>query len=165
MSDKLLLPKYNLTRVTFFNLSLFMMCLTQFLFAWLPVNSFYFLICFMGFCNGGIFSLAPSFCSERFGSKYFGMNFSILNLAAACGSYGLATSLVGVLYDHFIVAPRTTSCHGRECFQVTFFITTGLCGFALIIGLILQYRTRWVYWIYFLRRKEAAKKLAEKKQV
>ncbi|EFC44765.1 predicted protein [Naegleria gruberi] len=158
LSDKFLLPKYHLTRVTFFNIAVLMMGVMHFIFAWAPVNSLYFFICVMGFFNGGIFSLAPSFCSERFGAKYFGMNFSIMNLAAACGSYGLATFVTGQLYQINIDAPRTTTCHGHDCFQLTFFITSSLCGFAFILGLFLQYRTRWVYWIFFRRRITQSKK-------
>ncbi|KAG2379535.1 hypothetical protein C9374_006652 [Naegleria lovaniensis] len=158
LSDKFLLPHRHLTRISFFNMAVFMMGVVHFIFAWIPVNGIYGMICVMGFFNGGIFSLAPSFCSERYGSKYFGMNFSIVNLAAAAGSYALATSLAGKIYQDGVIPPRITTCHGRDCFQLTFFITTALCGFALILGLVLQYRTRWVYGIFYRRRMAAMQK-------
>lgn len=109
-------------------------------------------------CYGGTFALTPAFNSERFGSKYFGMNSTIQSMAASLGSYAFSTGMAGAIYQANVVPPRTLTCHGRDCYEGTFFILSFLCCIALVFCMILQYRTKWLYSTMY-RRKLLAHRL------
>ncbi|EFC39355.1 predicted protein [Naegleria gruberi] len=155
LSDKLLSPKRGITRITFLSICIVMMTVIQFLFAVMPLEGFYPLIIFLGICYGGTYALTPTFNSERFGAKYFGMNSTIQSMAASLGSYAFSTGLAGYLYQVNIEKPRTLTCHGRPCYEATFYILSLLGCVALIISLILHKRTLWLYKTLYKRRHYA----------
>ncbi|KAG2375216.1 hypothetical protein C9374_009839 [Naegleria lovaniensis] len=160
LSDKFLNPKRNLTRITFLAVCTLLMTIVQFLFAVMPLNGIYALVVLLGICYGGTFALTPAFNSERFGPKYFGMNSTIQSMAASLGSYAFSTGMAGALYQANVVPPRTLTCHGRDCYEGTFFILSLLCCIALIFCMILQYRTKWLYATMY-RRKVLANRLEQ----
>ncbi|KAL9649896.1 hypothetical protein ABK040_011369 [Willaertia magna] len=153
LSDKLLNPKRNITRVTFIAVCAALMAITQFLFAVVPLSGFYPLVILLGLCYGGTFALTPSFNSERFGPKYFGLNSTIQSFAGSLGSYSFATGLAGYIYQINIVPPRTLTCHGRPCYEGTFYILCLINCFAMFLTMFLLYRTRWLYKRLYLRRQ------------
>jgi MFS family permease len=142
LSDRL--KKYA-SRTTFLNISVIFMGACQYAFAFATLPLFYPLIVLTGLAYGGLWCMAPSFVSDRYGAKWFGVNTSIANLASTAGSYVLATAVAAAIYQHHIVG-KGNKCHGAQCFQITFFITTGVCVFAFITGLVLMYRTRKMYY-------------------
>jgi MFS family permease len=141
LSDKL--ANY-FTRVTVLNVSVLTMgaFLYGFTFASLPV--FYPLVIGAGFAYGSIFAMVPSYLSDRFGQKYFAINFSIICLAPTAGSYLLSTVIASKIYQKNSL-PGSNRCLGKHCFQLTFIILTAICVTAFIIGLVLMYRSRRLY--------------------
>lgn len=82
------------------------------------------LIPMMGLAYGGVFGLAPSLVSERFGQRHFGVNYGLAATAPALGSLVFSTLVAGKLADHFagtssitVVAAdgeHATQCTGGE---------------------------------------------------
>lgn len=52
-----------------------------------------------GFSFGGLWSLFPAYVSEIFGLRRFAANYSLMQLAPALGSFGLAMGLAGHFYE------------------------------------------------------------------
>ncbi|EFC42267.1 predicted protein [Naegleria gruberi] len=152
VSDKLFNPLKNLTRITFIGITILMMMIGQFIFSFLPLPGFYPLIIFVGLSYGGFMALNPSFISERFGAKYYGLNSTIHSLSSSCGSYAFSTGLAGHLYQLNIKEPRMLTCHGRECYELTFIILSVLNGLAFLLTLILHWRTLNLYHLLKFRR-------------
>ena len=66
---------------------------------------------------------------ELGGLDSYASNYALLQLAPAAGSFGLARSLVGTLYDREATKQGTPGyCHGPACFRVAFSVCAGLAA-------------------------------------
>ena len=84
--------------------------------------------------------------SELFGSKHFGANYNLLNLAPACSSYALSVGLTATLYAHNRDADCARKiCTGVKCFQSSLFIMMGFTVLGMVLSAILAMRTRSYY--------------------
>ncbi|KAL9642175.1 hypothetical protein ABK040_007179 [Willaertia magna] len=143
------------TRATFLTGAVTLMLINQLLTLVAPLWFYYLLVILLGIAFGGIAVIGTAIISERYSPKYFAMNNSLLSIASSLGSIGLATFLAGHIYEiniHGHSHGHLKYCYGRECFQITFYITTGLCTAAFALCLILMYRTRGLYRILYYRK-------------
>lgn len=134
----------HVNRITFLNTAVLCIGLVHYGFSFASIPMMYPLIIFLGLVYGALYSMIPAFLSDRFGQKYFSINFSVACLAPSCGSYLLATLLAGAIYD-LNSKGSSKRCFGRRCYQMTYLICTAICIFAFIIGLFLMYRSRRMY--------------------
>lgn len=150
MSDTL--SRY-ITRTTFLTGGVLLMLICQMIVLVSPLWVYYFILILLGVSFGGVAVMVPSFLSERFGPKYFAVNSSICSLASSLGSFLLATLLAGKIYESNIPTDNMSKiCYGTLCYQTTFYLTTTLCGFGAVGGIILMYRTRGLYQILYYRK-------------
>jgi hypothetical protein len=88
----------------------------------------------IGLANGALWCLVPTIISERFGMKYFGVNWGCTLLASALIGVGLQRAF-GALYDEFVFRPiETLLCQGNDCFRYSFvlFSIFTICSMILI---------------------------------
>lgn len=106
-----------------------------------------------GFAFGSHWSLMPSLAADLFGLKSFATIYTVLQIAPACGSLGLASWLTATLYSEELRRqglPSDAVCLGRGCFRTTFLILTISAGVGCIAAASLLYRTRRVYQKQFI---------------
>jgi MFS family permease len=130
-------------RMSFYSVALLIMSVCQFSYSVMPLFMFYPLVIFTGLSYGGMVSTMYSFISDRWGNKYYGINSAIITIASALSSYLISTLLAASIYQSHIKGDGNL-CRGRKCYELTFFITTGLCLFAWMCLLVLQYRNRYL---------------------
>lgn len=131
-------------RPSFLNICVFLMGCVSFLFAFANVSFIYFLVFCYGFAYGGINAVIVAYLADRFGPKYLGMNNTICKLSALLGNYLMATVLASTIYQSHIKGSGKT-CHGRDCYQVTFLIMSGICLLAYVSTLLLMHRNQAIY--------------------
>lgn len=132
------------SRPFWFMLALGLMAFVHSLMTITPVEYLYFVCGLFGIAYGGHFALAPSYISERFGSKYYTINYSfLLIIGPSFGSFIIATLLPSFFYHK--ASNGKESCYGYKCYQTTFYITTCLCVLGFILGYFLMIRNRFRY--------------------
>lgn len=141
VSDKL---ARHVTRMTLLNCASLCIGLVHYGFSFSTLRMMYPLVTCLGFMNGALYAMIPSYLSERFGQKYFSITFRVACLAPSLGSYLLATLLASAIYKANS-KEGSKSCYGKECYQATYLICTGLCLLGFIVGLVLMYRSRKMY--------------------
>lgn len=141
VSDKI---ANHVTRMTVLNMSSLCIGLVHYGFSFATIGMMYPLIICLGLVYGALYAMIPSYISERFGQKYFSINFSVACLAPSLGSYLLATLLSSAIYKANS-KEGSKSCYGKACYQATYLICTGLCLLAFIIGLFLMHRSSKMY--------------------
>ncbi|KAG6479753.1 hypothetical protein ZIOFF_063225 [Zingiber officinale] len=117
---------------------------------------------------GAHWAIVPAAASELFGLKNFGALYNFLTVANPTGSLIFSGLIASVIYDYeasqraqkhhksllrirrlFEVASfsgeETVKCTGAICFFLSSLIMSGLCAIAVVLSLILIYRTRIVY--------------------
>jgi len=97
----------------------------------------------IGLANGALWCLVPTIISERFGMKYFGVNWGCTLLASALIGVGFQRAF-GALYDEFVFRPiETLLCQGNDCFRYSFvlFSIFTICSM-ILIAIFLSYRQR-----------------------
>jgi MFS family permease len=147
LSDKF---SYYVSRTSFLNFCVFLTMISNFCMAFAPLYLFYGIIPVFALSYGGLYSLGPAFISERFGPKYFAINFALSNTGAVAGNYLISVLLVSTVYQSHIHYGKT--CHGYDCFRLTFFFTTALCLISFLLGLLLMKRTTRMYTrLYYAR--------------
>lgn len=86
---------------------------------------------------------------------YFGVNYTIIGLAAIPGTYLLASLIPGILYDMH-AKNESHQCYGIICFQAAFIIVSSrhflshnnvsvCCGVGIVLTLLLSWKTRKLY--------------------
>jgi MFS family permease len=130
-------------RMTFYSVALIIMTFCQLGFSMFPLSMFYPLVICTGLGYGGMVSTMYAFISDRWGNKYYGINSSIITVASASSSYLMSTLLAASVYQSHIKGSGIL-CYGRKCYELTFYITTGLCLGAWMLLLVLQYRNRYL---------------------
>jgi hypothetical protein len=101
-----------------------------------------------GLLFGAHWSLMPSLASEIFGLAHFASNYTLLQLAPAAGSLGLAARLAGHLYQHELARQGQAAggtCVGAGCFRPTFLVLAALAMAAAAASSVLCRRTRGLY--------------------
>ncbi|KAG6476973.1 protein NUCLEAR FUSION DEFECTIVE 4-like [Zingiber officinale] len=122
----------------------------------------------VGLGYGAHWAIVPAAASELFGLKNFGALYNFLTVANPAGSLIFSGLIASVIYDYeaeqqarkhhkslvrirrlFEVASfsgeETVKCTGAICFFLSSLIMSGLCAIAVVLSLILVYRTRIVY--------------------
>ncbi|KAK1422322.1 hypothetical protein QVD17_25358 [Tagetes erecta] len=105
----------------------------------------------VGVCYGSQWSLMPTITSEIFGVKHMGTIFNTIAAANPIGSYIFSVQVIGKIYDQEAEA-KDGSCHGLHCFMLSYFIFAAVCGFGVVVSLVLFLRTRGFY-ASILRRR------------
>ncbi|KAL0482082.1 hypothetical protein AKO1_015543 [Acrasis kona] len=133
-------PNY-ISRATLLNISILLMGIAMILMSVLPIAFIFPLIILVGFSHGGIHIMMSSLVCEKYGTKFYGVNMSLFNLAAATSSYLIGTLLASKVYQSSVKG-SSKQCHGMKCYQLTFIITASICLLSFILGFVLMYRNR-----------------------
>eukprot|EP00201_Polytomella_parva_P022951 CAMPEP_0175044902 /NCGR_PEP_ID=MMETSP0052_2-20121109/4089_1 /TAXON_ID=51329 ORGANISM="Polytomella parva, Strain SAG 63-3" /NCGR_SAMPLE_ID=MMETSP0052_2 /ASSEMBLY_ACC=CAM_ASM_000194 /LENGTH=1466 /DNA_ID=CAMNT_0016308301 /DNA_START=145 /DNA_END=4546 /DNA_ORIENTATION=+ len=119
------------------------------------LQDLYFLSVLIGLAFGAHWCLIPAITTDIFGLKYFGTNYSLLQIGPAIGSYFLATLLMGREYEAAAAKQGGgMNCVGRECYRTSWVVLCILNASALTCTVSLMFVTRKLY----RRLTRAAKK-------
>lgn len=122
----------------------------------------------IGLGYGAHWAIVPATASELFGLKKFGALYNFLTLANPAGSLVFSGLIASSIYDreagkqaHKRHKPNQSlgsifpdfrlgqdeplKCEGAVCFFLTSMIMSGLCIIAVVLSMILVYRTKIVY--------------------
>jgi hypothetical protein len=128
------------------------MLLVYLLFAFAINGTLYPAVAFLGVCYGVQVSIMISTVSELFGLKNFGVLSNVMSLGNPLGATLFSALLAGSIYDteaakqHGInLVASGASCIGANCFKLTFFILSGVCGAGIMLSIILTLRIKPVY--------------------
>ncbi|KAL6497611.1 hypothetical protein OROHE_027240 [Orobanche hederae] len=121
----------------------------------------------VGLGYGSHWAIVPAAASELFGLKKFGALYNFLTLANPAGSLVFSGLIASSIYDReaekqarghnqgqrtllssfsgFVFAEDPMKCEGAVCFFMTSMIMSGLCVIAVVLSMILVYRTKPVY--------------------
>ncbi|KAI0530655.1 hypothetical protein KFK09_000202 [Dendrobium nobile] len=121
----------------------------------------------IGLGYGGHWAIVPAAASELFGVKNFGALYNFLTVANPAGSLIFSGLIASSIYDyeaqkqnqnHHVLTSVTEElhyrrrlkeqvlrCEGAICFFLSSMIMSGLCIIAVILSLVLVYRTKIVY--------------------
>ncbi|KAG8366768.1 hypothetical protein BUALT_Bualt16G0002000 [Buddleja alternifolia] len=121
----------------------------------------------VGLGYGAHWAIVPAAASELFGLKKFGALYNFLTLANPAGSLIFSGVIASSIYDReaekqahgahlgqrsllssfssFVFLKEPLKCEGAICFFLTSMIMSGLCIVAVVLSMILVYRTKTVY--------------------
>ncbi|CDP16703.1 unnamed protein product [Coffea canephora] len=121
----------------------------------------------VGLGYGAHWAIVPAAASELFGLKKFGALYNFLTLANPAGSLVFSGIIASSIYDReaekqaqehhhgpqvarsllstVLSLDEPLKCDGSICFFLTSLIMSGLCVIAVLLSMILVYRTRAVY--------------------
>ncbi|RRT71261.1 hypothetical protein B296_00007911 [Ensete ventricosum] len=115
----------------------------------------------IGLGYGAHWAIVPAAASELFGLKNFGALYNFLTVANPAGSLIFSGLITSVIYDDeaakqahgninslrvaALGVEEPLKCTGTICFFLSSLIMSGLCAIAVILSLVLVYRTRSVY--------------------
>lgn len=119
---------------------------------------------FIGLGYGSHWAIVPAAASELFGLKSFGALYNFLTLSSSVGSLIFSGIIASGIYDYYaekqsalqqhsleamaglsLGEDDSLSCSGSICYSLTCAIMSGLCLIAVLLSLILVYRTKSVY--------------------
>nr|XP_010927760.1 protein NUCLEAR FUSION DEFECTIVE 4 [Elaeis guineensis] len=144
------------------------MAVGHFLFAMGWPGTMYIGTLLIGFGYGSHWSIVPAAASELFGLKSFGALYNFLTMANPAGSLVFSGIIASGIYDyeaekqaHMHHSARSLfgrmlfgaqlhdeeplKCEGAVCFFLSSLIMSGFCIIAVILSMILVYRTKRVY--------------------
>lgn len=111
-----------------------------------------------GLGYGAHWAIAPASASELFGLKSFGALYNFLTLAMPAGSLIFSCAIASGIYDYYaekqaslrqpisgFTDDDSLSCEGTICYSLTCALLAGVCIVAMVLSLIVVYRTRRVY--------------------
>lgn len=123
----------------------------------------------VGIGYGAHWAIVPAAASELFGVKYFGALYNFLTVANPAGSLVFSGIIASGIYDAEAAkqaqqrrnstlltmparvvtmiseAAPVLKCEGAICFFLSSLIMSGFCIIAVVLSLILVYRTKIVY--------------------
>ncbi|GFP94041.1 hypothetical protein PHJA_001548500 [Phtheirospermum japonicum] len=108
----------------------------------------------VGLGYGAHWAIVPATASELFGLKKFGALYNFLTLANPAGSLVFSGLIASSIYDreaekqahaHHSLGDNPLKCEGAICFFLTSMIMSGFCIIAVVLSMILVYRTKPVY--------------------
>lgn len=120
-------------------------------------GTLYVAIALLGICYGVQFSIMVPTVSELFGLKHFGIFYNFMSLGNPIGAFLFSGLLAGYIYDNeaakqhgltlheLMLLKSSVSCLGPNCFRLTFLVLAGVCGFGVILSIILSIRIKPVY--------------------
>lgn len=120
-------------------------------------GTLYAAIALLGFCYGVQFSIMVPTVSELFGLKHFGIFYNFMLMGNPIGAFLFSGLLAGYIYDNeaakqhgltlhgLMLLKSSVSCLGPNCFRLTFLVLAGVCGFGVIMSIILTIRIKPVY--------------------
>lgn len=117
--------------------------------AWGLKATLYAATALLGICYGVQFAIMVPTASELFGLKNFGIIYNFMLLGNPLGALLFSGWLAGYIYDEEAAKQQVSTCLGPECFRVTFFVLTGVCGLGVILSVILTIRIKPVYKILY----------------
>ncbi|OAY73678.1 Protein NUCLEAR FUSION DEFECTIVE 4 [Ananas comosus] len=131
------------------------MAIGHFLFAVAWPGTMYIGTLLIGLGYGAHWAIVPAAASELFGLKNFGALYNFLTIANPAGSLIFSGLIASSIYDYeaekqahvprSYLADEPLKCEGAICFFASSLIMSGLCIVAIILSLILVYRTKVVY--------------------
>ncbi|XVE54484.1 hypothetical protein DITRI_Ditri03aG0085300 [Diplodiscus trichospermus] len=117
-----------------------------------------------GLGYGAHWAIVPASASELFGLKSFGALYNFLTLATPAGSLIFSEAIASGIYDYYAEKQASLrqpisgsminiplgdddslTCEGSICYSLTCALMSGLCIVAMVLSLIVVYRTRSVY--------------------
>ncbi|KAB2064708.1 hypothetical protein ES319_A09G039900v1 [Gossypium barbadense] len=121
----------------------------------------------IGLCYGAHWAIMPATVSELFGLKKFGAFYNFLNLANPAGTlvfsgviasriydreaekqarqHRIQSHISGSIFSGMLAADESLNCEGSLCFFLSSMIMSGFCIIAVVLSMILVYRTKTVY--------------------
>ncbi|KAA3455877.1 protein NUCLEAR FUSION DEFECTIVE 4-like isoform X1 [Gossypium australe] len=121
----------------------------------------------IGLCYGAHWAIMPATVSELFGLKKFGAFYNFLNLANPAGTlvfsgviasriydreaekqarqHRIQSHISGSIFSGMLAADESLNCEGSICFFLSSMIMSGFCMIAVVLSVILVYRTKTVY--------------------
>ncbi|KAG8482989.1 hypothetical protein CXB51_021912 [Gossypium anomalum] len=121
----------------------------------------------IGLCYGAHWAIMPATVSELFGLKKFGAFYNFLNLANPAGTlvfsgviasriydreaekqarqHRIQSHISGSIFSGMLAADESLNCEGSICFFLSSMIMSGFCIIAVVLSMILVYRTKTVY--------------------
>lgn len=100
----------------------------------------------LGVCYGVQYSVLVPTTSELFGLKHFGKIYNFMALGNPIGALLFSGLLAGYVYDKEAARQHSgNTCHGPDCFRLTFFVLSGLSVVGSALGVVLTLRVKPVY--------------------
>ncbi|MED6149024.1 hypothetical protein PIB30_058583 [Stylosanthes scabra] len=128
------------------------MLVVYLLFAYAVNGTLYPAVALLGVCYGVQVSVMIPTVSELFGLKHFGVLGNVMSLGNPLGAFLFSALLAGYIYDTETARQEAlgliaagASCLGPNCFQLTFFILSGVCAAGIGLSIILTWRIKPVY--------------------
>ncbi|BAT10062.1 protein NUCLEAR FUSION DEFECTIVE 4 [Oryza sativa Japonica Group] len=150
--SELLLSRYRFPRPLMLTLVLVVSSAGYLLIALGVPHGLYAASVVVGFSFGGLYTLLFSIVSEVFGLKYYATLYNLGMVASPIGAYIFNVRVAGALYDAEAArqnggggAAGHRACAGVRCFRASFLIVTAATFFAVIVSLVLVWRTRGFY--------------------
>ncbi|KAH7443979.1 hypothetical protein KP509_02G058700 [Ceratopteris richardii] len=140
--SEILTRDYGYPRTMLLAIAQVCMALGHVLFATALPGSLYVAILFVAVGYGSLWSVFPTALSELFGLMNFGVLYNFGTMASPCGSLVYSTFIAGPVYDWHAKIQGSSTCEGRVCFELTFFVLAGACLVASALSTILSIRTR-----------------------
>ncbi|XP_010927760.2 protein NUCLEAR FUSION DEFECTIVE 4 [Elaeis guineensis] len=166
--SEIVVREHAYPRVVVLAVTQVLMAVGHFLFAMGWPGTMYIGTLLIGFGYGSHWSIVPAAASELFGLKSFGALYNFLTMANPAGSLVFSGIIASGIYDyeaekqaHMHHSARSLfgrmlfgaqlhdeeplKCEGAVCFFLSSLIMSGFCIIAVILSMILVYRTKRVY--------------------
>ncbi|KAJ8750276.1 hypothetical protein K2173_014191 [Erythroxylum novogranatense] len=162
--SEVIVRNYAYPRPVAMAIAQFVMAVGHIFFAYGWPGTMYIGTLLIGLGYGAHWAIVPATASELFGLKKFGALYNFLTLANPAGSLVFSGLIASYIYDseaekqahHHLQNIESTfssllgpeeplKCEGAICFFLTSMIMSGFCIIALILSMILVYRTKIVY--------------------
>ncbi|KAL1326271.1 hypothetical protein HN51_036343 [Arachis hypogaea] len=142
----------TIPRTAWLTFTQIIMLVVYLLFAYAVNGTLYPVVALLGVCYGVQVSVMIPTVSELFGLKHFGVLGNVMSLGNPLGAFLFSALLAGYVYDTETARQEAlgliasgASCLGPNCFQLTFFVLSGVCAAGIILSIILTWRIKPVY--------------------
>ncbi|KAL1364283.1 hypothetical protein HN51_012453 [Arachis hypogaea] len=142
----------TIPRTAWLTFTQIIMLIVYLLFAYAVNGTLYPAVALLGVCYGVQVSVMIPTVSELFGLKHFGVLGNVMSLGNPLGAFLFSALLAGYVYDTETARQEAlgliasgASCLGPNCFQLTFFVLSGVCAAGIILSIILTWRIKPVY--------------------
>ncbi|KAF8739196.1 hypothetical protein HU200_013917 [Digitaria exilis] len=146
--SEIIVKEYTYPRAIALAIAQVLMAIGHFNFAMAWPGTMYVGTLLVGVGYGAHWAIVPAAASELFGVKYFGALYNFLTVANPAGSLVFSGIIASGIYDAEAAKQaqqRPLKCEGAICFFLSSLIMSGFCIIAVVLSLILVYRTKIVY--------------------
>ncbi|KAF8653823.1 hypothetical protein HU200_061947 [Digitaria exilis] len=146
--SEIIVKEYAYPRAIALAIAQVLMAIGHFNFAMAWPGTMYVGTLLVGVGYGAHWAIVPAAASELFGVKYFGALYNFLTVANPAGSLVFSGIIASGIYDAEAAKQaqqRPLKCEGAICFFLSSLIMSGFCIIAVVLSLILVYRTKIVY--------------------